>query len=322
MAARIGLVLGAGGVVGHAFHAGVLSALAEATGFDPRRAELIVGTSAGSVVASMLRAGVPAADLAARATGQPLSAEGAAILGRARSSGLSWRDVPARRPLRLGLGAPALLGRAMARPWEARPGMLAAALLPAGTVPTELVSGWLEPLFGDGWPDGLWVCALSLTNGRRTVFGRPEAPRAGLVDAVAASCAIPGLFRPVEIGGIRYVDGGAHSPTNADLVAGLGLDLAVVVSPMSAARPLSGGFDLAGRRIARLTLGREAAAVRRSGTPVLAFQPGVEERAVMGVNAMDPSRREAVVRQTRRSTLARLRRSDLADRLGILASAG
>ena len=63
---RIGLVLGAGGVVGHAFHAGVLSALAEATDWDARNAELIVGTSAGSVVGSVLRAGLAPADLAAQ----------------------------------------------------------------------------------------------------------------------------------------------------------------------------------------------------------------------------------------------------------------
>ena len=68
--ARIGLVLGAGGIVGHAFHAGVLSALAEATRWDPRGSEIIVGTSAGSRVGALLRAGVSASDLAAFATGE------------------------------------------------------------------------------------------------------------------------------------------------------------------------------------------------------------------------------------------------------------
>ena len=54
---RIGLVLGAGGVIGHAFHAGVLAALADDTGWDPRRADVIVGTSAGSIAGALLRAG-------------------------------------------------------------------------------------------------------------------------------------------------------------------------------------------------------------------------------------------------------------------------
>ena len=81
---RIGLVLGAGGVVGHAFHAGVLAAVAEATGWDPREADVIVGTSAGSVVGALLRAGASAPDLvAARRRRAP---------SRARDGGSSRAD--------------------------------------------------------------------------------------------------------------------------------------------------------------------------------------------------------------------------------------
>src|SRR6478752_3905851 len=79
----IGLVLGAGGVLGGAYHAGALAALAEVTGWDPRTADLIVGTSAGAHTAATLRAGVSAADHLARATDQPLSDEGAAITASA-----------------------------------------------------------------------------------------------------------------------------------------------------------------------------------------------------------------------------------------------
>ena len=80
--ARIGLVLGAGGAVGGAFHAAVLDALAEDTGWDPRTAEVIVGTSAGSVTGALLRAGLAPADLAARALGRPISPAGSAVLRR------------------------------------------------------------------------------------------------------------------------------------------------------------------------------------------------------------------------------------------------
>src|SRR3954471_12436637 len=82
---RIGLVLGAGGATGHAFHIGVLAALEEATGWDPRTADVIVGTSAGAIIGALLRAGLGPRDLAARALGEDLSAEGqkvAAVLGR------------------------------------------------------------------------------------------------------------------------------------------------------------------------------------------------------------------------------------------------
>ena len=77
---RIGLVLGGGGVVGGAFHAGVLAALEEFAGWDARRAALVVGTSAGSLTAAFLRAGFPPHDLAARARGAALSSDGTRVL--------------------------------------------------------------------------------------------------------------------------------------------------------------------------------------------------------------------------------------------------
>lgn len=319
---RIGIVLGAGGAVGHAFHAGVLAELAEATGWDPRDAEVVVGTSAGSVVGALLRAGVSAADLAARATGAPLSPEGARLAARAGGPA----SVPSRPPRR-GVGFPRMASpgtfvRAafpLFRP--VRPGALFAAALPAGQVPTELVAAGLRSLLATGWPDReLWVCAVRLDTGRQVVFGREGAPGGvDVADAVAASCAIPAFFEPVEIGGARYVDGGAHSPTNADLLAGRGLDLVVVVSPMSVAgNRLRPSLDLPARRLARLYLGWEAARVRRADTPVLAFQPAAADLAVMGLNAMDPARRGPVTRQARESTRRRLERPDVRDRLELL----
>ncbi len=224
-APRIGLVLGAGGVIGHAYHAGVLDGLSDATGWDPRDAEVIVGTSAGSVVGALLRAGFSARDLAARSTGDPVSPEGAELAARA-----GMGDGPARFPTgpmrRRGLprmASPSLLMRAALRPfWMNRPGVMLAGALPAGAVPTELVAAAFRPLFGSDWPErNLWLTAVRLRDGNRVVFGRPGAPPAPVADAVAASCAIPSFFEPVTIGGVAFVDGGAHSPTNADSVTGV-----------------------------------------------------------------------------------------------------
>ncbi len=297
---RIGLVLGAGGVVGHAFHAGVLTALADGVGWDPRDAEIVVGTSAGSVVGALLRAGIGAPDVAAGVTGAAPA------------------PIPARAPRRNGrlprMASPWMLLRA-ARPTfpprPVRPGALLAAALPTGRLPTELVAAGLRPLFDGAWPTRpLWVCAVRLDTGRRVVFGREGAPDgAEVADAVAASCAIPSFFEPVTIDGVRYVDGGAHSPTNADLLAHRDLDLVIVSSPMSVAgNRLRPSLDLPARRIARLYLGGEAARLRRGGTPVLAFQPTAADLAVMGLNAMDPSRRDAVAEQAHASALRRLER--------------
>jgi NTE family protein len=209
-----------------------------------------------------------------------------------------------------------------ARPWAVRPGAVLSALLPPGRISTQMITGGIEPLFGTSWPrDPLWICAVRLDTGRRVVFGREGAPKGVPVgEAVAASCAIPSFFEPVEIDGVRHVDGGVHSPTNADLLGGLGLDLVVVSSPMSMAgrslpRPTA---DWAVRRFCRAQLDAEATGVRRRGTPVLAFQPTGDDAAVMGLNALDPGRRAAVAERTFESTKARLRRADVRDRVRLL----
>ncbi len=319
----IGLVLGAGGVVGHAFHAGVLAAVVEATGWDPREADVIVGTSAGSVVGALLRAGASAPDLLARASGDPVSAAGQRLIARVDAAQRNLSPIPA-RPERSGIpvmSAPAALVRAARQPWKTRPGAIAAAILPEGRIPTELVAAGLRPLF-TGWPDApLWINAVQLDTGRRVTFGRDTIANVDVADAVAASCAIPAFFAPVVIDGVRYVDGGVHSPTNADLLAGLGLDLVVVSSPMSiAGNGLRVAADQPARRFSRFALGREVARVRRAGTPVLTFQPTAADIGVMGFNAMDESRRAPVARATFESALERIARTDTVDRAAVLRS--
>ena len=191
--------------------------------------------------------------------------------------------------------------------------------MPEGRISTEIIATGLRPFF-DHWPDrALWINAVDLQTSRLVTFGRGNAPVADVPSAVAASCAIPAFFAPVSIDGVRYVDGGVHSPTNADLLAGLGLDLVVISSPMSIARNSARlAADQAARRVARFALVREVARVRRRGTPVLTFQPTAADLAVMGINAMDPSRRADVARQVGKSARHRLERSDATDRVKLL----
>src|SRR3954447_20742907 len=171
---RIGLVLGAGGVTGGAFHAGVLAALLDVAGWDARSAEIIVGTSAGSLTGAVLRAGLPPVDLLNRSTGRPLTPEGRRVsTGLAPPpSGFPLRptDAPRRRP-----ASADSLARMATRPWSVRPGAVLSALLPPGRISTSMITGGIEPLFGRTWPrDALWICAVRLDTGRRVVFGRPE----------------------------------------------------------------------------------------------------------------------------------------------------
>ena len=300
---RVGLVLGAGGIAGGSWHAGVLAALAEATGWDPRTAELAIGTSAGSVTAATLRAGLSAADLYASTTDRSVSAEGARVLGRVRSTAgftASARPGGVPRP------ANPLLLRSLAS-FDPRPLVALAGLLPAGVVDASSIGHRIDDLTGGRWPAAaLWVVAVRLSDGRRVVFGR-DVTDAPVGAAVAASCAIPGWFTPVEVDGRRYVDGGVHSTTNADLAAGQGLDLVVVSAPMAGRwRSLRRNAAALSRTSARVTLDREVARLRRDGVDVLVLQPGPDDTPLMDGRNMDPSSRRPVAERARASTLETL----------------
>jgi NTE family protein len=317
-APRIGLVLGAGGVAGGAFHAGVVAAIAEATGWDPRRATHVVGTSAGSITGASLRAGFPAADLLARAQDKPLSAEGQRVMLKVGPIA----QPPSLRPVRTAR-APAdmvaTLARAARRPFAARPSALLAALLPEGSISTDMISEGIGGLFPRSWPsEPLWICAVRQADGRRVVFGR-DGERPSVAEAVAASCAIPGFFSPVAIGDHSYIDGGVHSPTNADVLRDTELDLVVISSPMSrqGRRPRLAA-DQAMRTWAGALLDAEAMRLRRRQIPVLAFQPDAAVLTEMGLNPMDPLRRSAIAGAARESALRKVARADVRDRLQVL----
>jgi NTE family protein len=314
-------VLGAGGTVGGAFHAGVLAALEEATGWDPRTAAVVVGTSAGSLAATGLRAGLSSADGLARALDQPLSPEGRRLFERSDTAPASPAGDAPRRMRSPGQVA-ATLGRVVTRPFAATPIAVLAGLLPDGTIATSAIADGVESVTEGRWPvDPLWICAVRQRDGCRVVFGRDDRPELPL--AVAASCAIPGFFRPVEIGAERFLDGGAHSPTNADVLAEEELDLVVVVSPMSiAGRPVRLAVDQPGRWWARAQLVGEARRLRRVGTPVIAFQPTGEDALLMAGNALDPAKRAPVARGAHASTLRRIERPDTAERLRPLSGSG
>jgi pimeloyl-ACP methyl ester carboxylesterase len=270
-----------------------------------------------------LRGGLSPRDLAARALGETLSEEGAAIaavLGRPEpppsAAWDGWWSF-------LGAADPAQLWRALVRPWDPRLGAVFSAALPPGRVPTEHIVGGIARLFEARWPEKpLWLNGVRLDDGSRVTFGRDGAPPATVAQAVAASCAIPGYYRPVEIAGARYVDGGAHSPTNADLLAGEGLDLVLVSSPMSTAVDLfQPRVDGPMRAICRLLLRREMARVRASGTSIVSLEPGREDRALMGVNALDGARRHGLIRQARTTVLARFADPVRRQRLRLLSGA-
>ncbi len=320
----IALVLGAGGVIGSAYHAGSLAALAELAGWDARDADLIVGTSAGSGVAASLRIGISPADLLRRAQDlEPLEPVPGLDPALPRNR-VALPDHPGFGPLDLlRPTAPLLAAAAFLAPGPVRLGLLSG-LAPRGRVPTAMIGDRVRRSLGDRWPERpTWVCTTRARDGKRVVFGRDDVADTDLGTAVEASSSVPGYFEPVCIGGHHYIDGGAYSPTNADLVARLGFDLVIVISPMSAVPSALGIADrmnpqLAARALHARTLAREVAAVRESSTPVLVIQPTRDDLSVMGGNALDNAASPPVARAAHRSVSALLAGGGVADRLDIL----
>ena len=299
--ARVGLVLGGGGVVGQAYHAGVLAVLQNDVGFDARGVDVVVGTSAGSITGTLLRAGVSAEDLAAWTVKAPLSGDDDVLRTMAAA------DVPElapfrplevfRRPLRL--PGPQLVGRAIAAPWRFNPLAAGMTLLAPGRHDIVSQLGALREVEGPGWPErDLWITAVRRRDGRRVVFGRPGAPEAPVHLAVAASCAVPGYFAPVRIGRHTYVDGGAHSATNAAVLRSAGVDLVLVVAPMSGSPGWRPDVAAAVRRYAQRQLVREVRALHAAGIRTAVFTPGIEEQQVMGADMMSRERLDEVIQQS------------------------
>jgi NTE family protein len=267
----IGLVLSAGGPLGDPWHSGVLGRLQEVAGWDARTADLVVGTSAGSITAVTLRAGVAAIDRKIHMVGGPISPEAEEIYARIVTP---YTEPEAERDWRP--ASPKMALRAAWPPWRVDPLRLATGNMPRGTRSGEPLETRMNELMPDGWPDQpLWITAVRMSDGRRVVFGRDDV-RGNIGQAVRSSAAVPGAYRPGKVGEREYVDGGVHSSTNLDLAATLGFDLVIVSSAMTAAPGSRSWITDPSRAWFSSKLDDEVAEVRARGTAVLVVEPDGE----------------------------------------------
>jgi NTE family protein len=304
---RVGVVLGAGGVLGAAWTAGALHALQRRLRVGLGEVDVLVGTSAGAILATALRAGIDADGIVDHQ-------RGAAVPGLPDPATMDTRAHTGLPPLPYpGVGSLRMLAAAAASPWQRPASVVASACLPTGradlTAVRDLVTGLLEHVprnaagagsAGTGVPGDTWITALDYDRGARVAFGRDGDPTATLPEAVAASCAIPAWYRPVEIDGRRYVDGGTWSSTSADLLAEQGLDEVYVLAPMASETPDAPRDALTRlerklRRRVTAGLSREVEQVRRTGTTVRVLTPGPHDLSAIGANLMNPRHRERVL---------------------------
>lgn len=258
------LVMGGGGVTGIAWELGMLAGLAE-RGVDLTTADLVVGTSAGSVVGAQITTGV---DVEERYTAQLADPTGetAAALGLTTVLRYGLAAVGTRDPQR----ARARLGRLALR---------------TRTVPeADRIAVIAERLPVHTWPErALRVTAVDVHTGEAVVLDRDAG--VPLVEAVAASCAVPGVWPPITTGGRRLMDGGMRSPVNADIAAGY--------SRVVVLAPITRGFG------PMVGVGRQIAALRRAGARVALVAPDAAALQAIGRNVLDPARRAGSARAGR-----------------------
>jgi NTE family protein len=254
---RRALVLGAGGEAGIAWEVGLLAGLA-GRGVDLTAADLVVGTSAGAGVAARINSGVTLAELyetqLAPADGEIVTSFGPRVIAK-----YIWAVAPARRnPVRARIRLGRMAVRSRTEPAAERRAVVAARL---GT---------------HDWPTGnLLITAVDVDTGELATFDSGSG--VDLVDAVGASCAVPGVWPPVTINGRRLMDGGMRSPANADLAAGY--DRVVVVAPITRGlKPIPSVID-------------QVTELARSCQAVGLLVPDAASVAAFGRNLLDPRTR-------------------------------
>jgi NTE family protein len=312
-APRRAFVFGGGGVLGFAWIVGALTALQNELGIHPGPDDLVVGTSAGAVVAGLLGCGVDIDSIRRHQLGMPLPEDPPISWNYDLDSGGALPPRPGWRP-----GSPRLLWSALRRHDEVSRIVALSGLLPRGRgnllpIHRMLDSVVAEVIPDQDWPDRrTWVVAVDYDSGRRVVFGRDGDPSAQLADAVCASCSIPAWYQPVEIDGHPYIDGGTISNTSLDVVPAEEVDEVYVLAPMAALAPDSPRSPVAmvERRVRRaITRGivHDADELRAAGVKVMLLTPGSEDLATMGANLMNPRRRTEVLNTALRTAAAEIR---------------
>ena len=324
---KVALVCAGGGITGAVYEIGCLRALDELLDRSVSDLDLYVGVSGGAFVSSLLAAGVTTREMFDEATSRTTTPFGVAARPIFRLNALEF--------LKRSLRAPGVLSRALVTALTGEGRSLydlfgsAFELLPPGLMETSGIREYLHALFasrnrGDRFADlprPLYVVAVDLDQGEAVAFGADGFRDVPVSQAVEASTAMPGLYRPVRIDGRDYVDGGVKKTAHVKLAIEHGADLVICINPIvpilndTARGPLKGHLSERGvtyvldqaMRImlhARMKYGMERYRREHPEVDIVLIEPTRDDLRMFSYNIMRYSARKVVAEHGYRSTLA------------------
>jgi len=300
------LVLGCGAVAGAAWMIPALDQVRKQLNWDPKDADIMIGTSVGAVLVSLMAGGFSVDDLIASQEGKHQS-----IWNHDKNSGPWYPPIPKFKFTALSLYKKMRNGELSALTgWTG--------ILPQGRfdmTPFIKLIDRVKQTEGNnkGWlnHENCWLVCVDTESGDRVVFGRNKQRQSGvdLSQAVCASYGVPGWCPPVEIAGRTYIDGGVVSPCSADLLIGSDIDEVIMLVPMASTnpdRPWSWlkKIERKVRKGMTAIVDKEVALLEAAGKKVIRIEPTAEDLAAFGYNMMDPRRRQHVY-ETSQSTSQR-----------------
>ncbi len=328
----LALVCAGGGITGAVYEIGCLRALEDLLDRSVLDLDLYVGVSGGAFVASLLASGVPPSDLYAEVTApsRPAAGHASAHFFRLGIAEFLRRSARAPKVLTSALaGALRRDGRNMAD--------LAFSLfelLPAGLLDNSGVQEFLAEILharglGDRFDDlerELYVVAVDLDRGEAVAFGKEGHRDVPVSRAVQASTALPGLYRPVRIGGRDYVDGGVKKTAHINLAISRGARLVFCINPIvpilneDARGPLSGHLSNRGVTYVldqafrimlhgRMQYGMERYETEHPEVDILLVEPARDDMRMFAYNIMRYGVRRIVAEDGYRSVILAFRKN-------------
>jgi NTE family protein len=269
----------------------LLAGLDESERFDARSCGSYIGTSAGSIVAASLASGIEPSSRLGRTPEQPPTIDSSDVsvpteAAQAFHVVASTAAIPAGGMAWLALRGSEPAGKLARR--------LVLSRVPQGRRSLAQLGREIERT-GASWDGRLRISAVELNSGSRVIFDGSGEPEATVGQAVEASCAIPGVFRPVVLNGARYVDGGAWSPTNMDVAEVKRGTSVLCLNPTGAMQSTATGAFGGIAIVSRAVAGLEAAALRRGRASVRVVSPDHASVQAMGGSLMNVANREEVI---------------------------